>query len=256
MPTVRSFGAEQAELKEFQKCMDVYLDLNQRSSIAYFGYGTTIATLPQLVTALVLFYGGILVQSDGDDHISGGELVSFILYLSSLSDAFNSIGNIFSSITQAVGAGDKVFELINRKPRVRRPLTNNEMQLMSTKQKSYKCQRLHAIGLNPDKCIGEVTFSNVEMFYPARPRRRVLDFINFRVPPGAVVALVGPSGSGKSSIISLIQKLYDSSNGNVCIDDNEVSYSLFLYHQHFHKSLIFFLYFLVDPYFEFRMADS
>ena len=60
--------------------------------------------------SLVVFYGGIMVRN-GD--MSSGELVSFLLYLQSLSDAFSSIGYIFSSLTQAVGAADKVFEVCN-----------------------------------------------------------------------------------------------------------------------------------------------
>lgn len=61
-------------------------------------------------------YGGMLIQ---DGRISKGQLVSFLLYLSSLSDAFNMMGSIFSSLTQAVGAADKVFELMHRKPRTK-----------------------------------------------------------------------------------------------------------------------------------------
>ena len=58
----------------------------------------------------------MLIQSG---EITGGQLVSFLLYLSSLSDAFNMMGSIFSSLTQAVGAADKVFELMHRKPKVK-----------------------------------------------------------------------------------------------------------------------------------------
>ena len=63
-----------------------------------------VTSLPQLVTALVVFYGGLMVRN-GD--ITAGDLVSFLLYLQSLSDAFSSIGYIFASLTQAVGAADK-----------------------------------------------------------------------------------------------------------------------------------------------------
>lgn len=60
------------------------------------------------------------------------------------------------------------------------------------------------------------------MYYPARPKRRVLDGMNFVAPPGAVVALVGPSGGGKSSVISLIQHLYEATDGRIMIDGEEV----------------------------------
>ena len=77
-------------------------------------------------------------------------------------------------------------------------------------------------GAQPKECKGEVKLNNVVMYYPARPKRRVLDGMNFVAPPGAVVALVGPSGGGKSSVISLIQHLYEAADGKIMIDDEEV----------------------------------
>jgi ATP-binding cassette subfamily B (MDR/TAP) protein 9 len=109
MPTVRAFDAATTEFKEFEKCMEEYLSLNMKAAIAYSGYATVSTSLPQLVTALVVFYGGLMVRN-GD--LSSGELVSFLLYLQSLSDAFSSIGYIFSSLTQAVGAADKGMYLV------------------------------------------------------------------------------------------------------------------------------------------------
>jgi ATP-binding cassette subfamily B (MDR/TAP) protein 9 len=109
MPTVRAFDAATTEFKEFEKCMEEYLSLNMKAAVAYSGYATVSTSLPQLVTALVVFYGGLMVRN-GD--LSSGELVSFLLYLQSLSDAFSSIGYIFSSLTQAVGAADKGMYLV------------------------------------------------------------------------------------------------------------------------------------------------
>jgi ABC-type multidrug transport system fused ATPase/permease subunit len=104
MPTVRAFDAAPTEFKEFEACMEKYLSLNMKAAVAYSGYATCVTSLPQLVTALVVFYGGLMVRN-GD--MTSGELVSFLLYLQSLSDAFASIGYIYSSLSQAVGAADK-----------------------------------------------------------------------------------------------------------------------------------------------------
>ena len=92
MPTVRAFGAESVELTEFERCMEKFLVLNKHAAVTALGYNTCVNSLPEIVKAVVLFYGGLLVQSDGPSHITGGQLVSFILYLSSLSQAFNSLG--------------------------------------------------------------------------------------------------------------------------------------------------------------------
>jgi ATP-binding cassette, subfamily B (MDR/TAP), member 9 len=157
-----------------------YLALTYKSAIAYSGYATVATSLPQLVTALVVFYGGLMVRN-GD--ISSGELVSFLLYLQSLSDAFSSIGYIFSSLTQAVGAADKVFELMNRKPKLRMPSTGP----CNTRS---AIDKFRTSGLKPDSCTGEIVLKDVQMYYPARPQKRVLNGMSLAVPPGKIVALV------------------------------------------------------------------
>lgn len=232
MATVRAFGAETAELDEFEKCMNNYLTLNYRVAAVTFGYSTCVNVLPELVTALVLFYGGLLVQSEGPDHITGGQLVSFILYLSSLSNAFGSLGGIFASLTRAVGAADKVFELMHRKSQLTPPTRQDPERLEGMSKSTLlgveasRTMEQRAHGLSPDVCEGEITLKNVEMRYPARPQHLVLKGLDLHIPAGAVVALVGASGSGKSSIVSLIQHLYEPGAGGVYIDDNEVgSYS-------------------------------
>lgn len=244
MPTIRAFGAETSELAEFDKFMTRYLRLNTHSSIAYIGYMSTITTLPLLVTAIVLFYGGLLVLSQNEsDHITSGELVSFLLYLTSLSDAFNSIGNIFSSMTQAVGAADKVFELMHRKPQYQTWIQDLQNE-SETDSSIISCSNLNE-GLYPTTCFGEVKLTNVEMYYPARPNRRVLNGLSLTASQGTVVALVGPSGGGKSSVISLIQHLYEQSIGEVTID-GIVSCLLHISSRHFNNELSIYISVLVS----------
>ena len=82
--------------------------------------------------------------------------------------------------------------------------------------------RLRCMGLEPEQCYGEIVLDKVEMYYPARPQRKVLDQLSLRVPPGKIAALVGQSGGGKSSVMSLVQHLYEPSAGKVYLDGNEV----------------------------------
>lgn len=136
---------------------------------------------------------------------------------------------VFSSLTQAVGAADKVFELMHRKPQYKTPsaeLANSQptgaesngiIGITATKTSTFrKC------GLKPETCRGEIELENVTLYYPARPQRRVLNGLTLKVPPGSVCALVGSSGGGKSSVMSLIQHLYEPSGGRVLLDGNEV----------------------------------
>ncbi len=154
-------------------------------------------------------------------NLSSGELVSFLLYLQSLSDAFASIGYIFSSLTSAVGAADKIFELMHRKRRVLAQTSTSSPPSGGINYLNI-VEKVRTSGLEPNECRGEIKLDNVEMYYPARPNRRVLNGMSLSVPPGSVVALVGPSGGGKSSVISLVQNLYEQSSGKVMLDDIEV----------------------------------
>lgn len=221
MPTVRALDGASAQLNEFEQHMDQYLSLNLRSAVAYFGYSTTVTSLPNLVTAVVLFYGGLLVRN-GDLLV--GDLVKFLLFLQSLSDAFASIGYIFSSLTQAVGAADKVFELMNRTPRLKNhpSVCSDSHRTSQRSMGTFKTSQQRLMGLKPTTCIGHIELQDVDLYYPARPNRKVLDKLSLTIQQGSVVALVGPSGSGKSSVMGLIQHLYEAARGSVLIDGNDV----------------------------------
>jgi ABC-type multidrug transport system fused ATPase/permease subunit len=83
MATVRGFGAERSEMEEYKRYIEKYIALNNYSAFAFMFYSFPTISLPQLVSALVLFYGGMLIQ---EEELTGGELVSFLLYLGSLSE--------------------------------------------------------------------------------------------------------------------------------------------------------------------------
>lgn len=174
----------------------------------------------------LVYYGGMLVRN-GD--MTSGKLVSFLLYLQSLSDAFATIGWVFSSLTQAVGAADKVFELLHRKPKMKHP-TNPIDEAPSAHPvrtgilgiEATKTRQQRTIGRRPRDARGEIIIENVDMYYPARPKRKVLNGLTLKIEPGSVVALVGQSGGGKSSVMSLIQHLYEPSAGRILLDGHDV----------------------------------
>jgi ATP-binding cassette, subfamily B (MDR/TAP), member 9 len=172
-----------------------------------------------------VFYGGMLVRN-GD--MTSGELVSFLLYLQSLSDAFATLGWVFTSLMQAVGAADKVFELMHRKPRITPPSATDEVAQSSRRVgilgiEATKTRRQRTYGRRPEDARGEIVLEDVVMYYPARPKRRVLNGLSLKIEPGSIVALVGQSGGGKSSVMSLIQHLYEQSSGRVLFDGIDVN---------------------------------
>lgn len=105
---------------------------------------------------------------------------------------------------QALGASSKVFELMDRKP-------------------SFSLHHQDEQGVQPDSFQGRIELRNVDFGYPTRKEKElVLKNVSFTVEPGEIVALVGKSGSGKSSIISLLQHFYEPLAGQVLIDGRDV----------------------------------
>ncbi|CBJ26708.1 conserved unknown protein [Ectocarpus siliculosus] len=220
MSTVRSFAAEGRESKEYAKKLQdrtptsptlphtsytsrlSFYVLSKRGSYAYGFYASSYVLLPNLVTAVVLFYGGQLVM---DGQITGGKVVSFMIYLTSLSDGFNDMAAIFSSMTQAVGAADKVFELIRRKPKGPRPSASpppsSASQHSACETGAARSVR-HATaaafeegGAAPETCLGAVELKGVDFEYPSRPGRRILDGVSFNAAAGqaSTLAMAMPS---------------------------------------------------------------
>lgn len=197
MPTVRAHAAQDGARAAYGARLDVFYGLQRREALAYSLYAATTTFLPSCVAAAVLFYGGSLVLCG---RMSPGALVAFMLYQQSLSGAFSTMGDVFSALSAAVGAADKVIELMRREPALPPPG-----------------------GLAPAALEGAVEFRGVKFSYPSRPGHTVLDGLWFSVRPGEVVALVGPSGGGKSSVIKLLQRFYDPDEGSVLIDGRPVA---------------------------------
>ena len=145
--------------------------------------------------ALVLWQGGRLVIS-GD--LTAGNLVTFLLYTLTVAGAIGTFTGLYAQLQEALGASKRIFELLEEPPEV-------------AKTESVQ---------NPDP-IGTVSFQNVEFAYAERTGN-VLSGINLEVRPGEVVALVGPSGAGKTTLVQLIPRFYDVDSGQVLVDGVDV----------------------------------
>ena len=192
MKTVRSFANEDEEFDFYKRRQNTIYKLKVKESFLYGGYRWCTEILALALDVVVLLFGGHLVL---EGELSGGYLVSFILYQLQLSFYIEEIGDIYTGLMEAVGASKKVFELIDRKPKIQ----NDGV-------------------VAPSEVLGEVKFENVSFAYPTRPDISVLNNVSFTATPGEVVALVGPSGGGKSTCISLLEHFYEPNSGEVLID--------------------------------------
>jgi ATP-binding cassette subfamily B (MDR/TAP) protein 9 len=213
MSTVRMFAAEKLEEGRFAAKLITFVKLQQRQARFYILYLTLTISLPNFATALVLCFGGKLAMHG---ELESSRLLAFVFYLQTLNSAFGTLGDFYSNIVQALGAATRVFELLERK--VELPLEPSADIAISD----------HA------NRRGELKFIDVHFTYPARPDVKVLKGLNLEVPAGQTVALVGPSGNGKSTVISLLKRLYKASEGQVLLDGTDVwSFS----HKAFHRCI-------------------
>jgi len=154
-------------------------------------------SLPRLGLALVLLFGGIRAI---DGNIQIGELVTFSTFVLMLATPFRMVGFILIQWQRAGAAAVRVFEILDERPEVVDPVDPVAL--------------IHPEGL--------IKFDNVGFAYPAGDGTPVLDGLSLEVRPGETVAIVGRTGSGKSTIARLLTRFYDTDSGSVCLDGHDV----------------------------------
>jgi len=197
MRTVRVFlrGEEHMTTRYNNAAQSIFV-LGSKRSWIYGAWNGIVGLLFYMAFTVVLWVGASLVDSG---ELKASTLVQFILYTLSLSMSIMMLGSILPQIGTTMGATAKVFSLIDRVP------------------------GMADGGLDPgEHCGGLVEFEKVTFSYATRREAKVLDDVSFVAQPNQVVALVGPSGSGKSSCISLTLRLYDVAEGAVRIDGHDV----------------------------------
>lgn len=195
--TVTAYNAQGLEGKMFEsKVKDVYelAKKEARASAIFFGSTGLTGNLAMLG---LLSYGGHLVSTGA---ITVGDLTSLLIYSGYVGGSVSGLTSFFSGIMKGVGAGARVFYLLDRKSTI--PLGVGK-QLSSTRE-------------------GPIRFENVRFTYPSRKEVEVLKGIDLEIKPGTSVALVGTSGSGKSSILTLLDRFYDPTHGKITFDGSDI----------------------------------
>ncbi len=195
--TVQSFTRETVEARRFStQLRDVVIAAVRRAKIrgAFFGVINFCAFGGVVI---VLWQGGRLVLAR---ELTPGALVEFLFYAFFVAAAVGSLASLFGNYQEAVGAAHRVFELLDTKPTVVDPPAPVAL---------------------PRPVRGDVRFEHVTFSYgPELPT--VLHDVSFHIAPGEVVALVGPSGAGKTTVASLITRFWDVPNGVVALDGVDI----------------------------------
>ena len=240
--TVKAFAGEPFCSFDFYDKLQEFQKQNRKEASYVVTYTFCLTTTPMLVTVLVLWYGGMLVLAGS---LNPGALVSFMLYQQQLTSCFSAVADVFTAITTALGAAEKVLELIDQPPdfntwpsskdreNARLKRTGNsatsvgagndvEEPLLLTAGDDCHENDVSVPVLRPQKCDGLISLTNVTFAYPTRLDKVILKNINITVKPGETVAFVGPSGGGKSSIVNLIQRFYEPQSGVVSLDGTPI----------------------------------
>jgi len=149
--------------------------------------------------ALVLWVGGYDVIAG---RMSGGQLSAFLFYAVLTAFAVGTISEVFGELQRAAGAAERLLELLATLPEIAAPASPRAF---------------------PEPARGHVTIDRVTFFYPSRPERPALADFSLTVAPGETVALVGPSGAGKTTVFQLLLRFYDPARGRLTIDGVDIA---------------------------------
>ena len=192
---VKAFAQEDAEIERFDKQNDHWFELARKQVIAQAQHIPLLDFIASLSTVVIIWLGGRLVI---ENSLTIGELVAFTTYLGQLISPVRRLGVIVPALAMASAAGERVFTILDAQSEVN--------------------DKPDAIALPPIQ--GKVRFQDVSFSYFGQ--RQVLSRLSFSAEVGEVVALLGATGSGKSTIINLIPRFYDVSGGRILVDDYDL----------------------------------
>jgi ATP-binding cassette subfamily B protein len=212
LKTTKTFVREEANLNEFKGLSDKMYDWSVRNAIQSAVYIPIVLTIGSVAAGSVLWIGG-------GDYLTGtlslGTLIAFIYYAGQFFDPINQIAAILVQLQGAQSAGERVLSLLATEPKIK---DSAEVRALLDKLADGGPKA----GVAPDGLparIGTVEFRDVGFAY--EDNEPVLDGFNLKVNPGETIALVGASGGGKSTIVSLLARFYEPTKGGIYIDGIE-----------------------------------
>src|SRR5687768_335415 len=194
--TVKAFTNETFEYHRYKNEMGIVVNTSLKLAKFRAIFASFIIIILFGAIFFILWYGATMVQ---DNVMTTGQLVTFIAYTAIIGGSIGSLGNFYTEIVTALGGTERIREILNELTEVNVPLK-----------------------LNRPKVNGHIRFDNVYFEYPSRPDMPVLRGINMDIQPGEKIALVGQSGSGKSTIASLLMRLYPWQKGEITLDGKNI----------------------------------
>ncbi|KAL2623801.1 hypothetical protein R1flu_008046 [Riccia fluitans] len=190
--TVRALSTEEVEIDRFKSKTQAAMQKGVRDAFAYAGAVAVNDWLDLGASVLILWYGGSLVMQG---RLSAGKLITFELYWNQIQSAYQSIMSVLMSLTRAAGAAQRVLSLVDALPDID-PSSGTVVSILE----------------------GDIKLEDVQFHYQMRPQHPVLTGVSLHVGQGQVCALVGRSGGGKSTVVHLLMRFYDPTEGRILLD--------------------------------------
>ncbi|WP_343706515.1 ABC transporter transmembrane domain-containing protein [Flavobacterium sp.] len=194
---VKAFANEWYEIARYKGKISEVVKLAIKGG-KYRGYFASFIIFCLFGAIVAVVWYGVRLSIAGE--MSVGQLISFVLYSTFVGASFGGIAELYAQIQKAIGATERVFELLDESP-----------------------EKINSdLNKNQEKIKGNVTFKNVAFSYPTRQEIQVLKDVNFSAEFGQKIAIVGPSGAGKSTISSLLLRFYDITSGEITVDGKNI----------------------------------
>ncbi|KAJ3079967.1 ATP-binding cassette sub- B member 10, mitochondrial [Rhizoclosmatium hyalinum] len=211
--TVRAFSQEPRESKMYAKETHEVYNLSMKEAFATGTFYSSAGFAGNFVAMAILYYGGSLVA---DSVITPGELTSFFLYSTYVGFSMLGLSSFYGELMKGVGASSRLFTLLESRGTVQ--LSQGTIKVLEV----YESLQLKTGGKKLENVQGRIEFKNIAFAYPTRPDAPIFKDLSFTISPGTNVAVVGKSGSGKSSIAQLLLRFYDPDQGAIFIDGHDL----------------------------------
>lgn len=192
---VRSFNRSDYEIQRFDDVNEANFKANVRTIRQSSQLTPFVEFFSAIAITVIIWYGGLSVI---DGIMTSGELIAFLIYAINLANPTRRIAEAVGNIQKSLGAADRVFAILDTEPEVKNRPGAGALQVTA----------------------GRVEFDHVAFSY--EPDHPVLTDISFTAEPGQTVAIVGPSGAGKTTIANILPRFYDVTGGSVRIDGTDI----------------------------------
>ncbi|KAI5196211.1 hypothetical protein AUEXF2481DRAFT_30819 [Aureobasidium subglaciale EXF-2481] len=195
--TSQAFAGEQQEVHRYNTQVRKIFELGKKEALISAVFFSSSGFMGNMTFLALLYFGGGMVKTGA---ISVGDLSSFLMYTAYAGSSLFGLSGFYSELMKGVGAASRLFELQDREPTI-----------SPTKGEPVESAR------------GDIVFKNVNFAYPTRPAVPIFNELDFTIKQGTNVAIVAPSGAGKSTVASLIMRFYTPADGHILIGGRDVT---------------------------------